>query len=139
MTGFANGDEHESESMYHSTKKINFEFGLGEHLDVSARIDDRTGELLAITNSDGTEKTGTCTIYDVYIDEYQLAETQELFDSWGISFSGHAWETEDQEDFPGHIEFSWDDLNRALNNKTVQFEKDTATGIWFIPQLFNLL
>lgn len=139
MTSFDGPTLDESEAMYHSNKKINFEFGLGKHLDLTAKIDDRTGKLLAITDSDGTEMSGTCTMYDVYIDADKLAEVQFLFDSWHVSFSGQAWKTKDQEDFLGYVQFSWDDLNEAIKNKTVVFEQDDATKVWFIPELFDLL
>lgn len=121
-----------------SIRPITFELTGGVSLELHAHIDDATGQLLSITDKNGSQMTGRCTVYDTYFDERALGDIKALFDSWGVSFRGSAWEVDDQEDLPGYIQFSWDNFNTAIKRGTIVFEKDAATGIWFIEELFNV-
>ncbi|NCS97323.1 MAG: hypothetical protein GW762_01910 [Candidatus Pacebacteria bacterium] len=123
-----------------SKKRIDFELIPGKILQLNAKIDDMTGNLIAITDAYGDELDYSETIYDVMVDEDQLQQLRDLFAKWNVSFDGTAWTMDSEgDDSFGSLEINWGDINTALKEGRIVLEKDVPTGIWTIDELFNLL
>ncbi|MFZ1721787.1 MAG: hypothetical protein WAU07_04765 [Microgenomates group bacterium] len=132
-------DQRGAETEPTTIQPIRFEFGSGVMFDLHARIDSVSGKLLSITNEEGTVLDEDAVIFEAFLDEDSFELLEEYFDGIGVEFSGAASINEDGEDIPGRIQFSWGDLNKAIREGRVIFEKDDETDVWFIEELFNKL